>query len=85
MQHICKRKYFISSTLTGVVAVPPRWLVEPSDVSVERNRPISLNCQAQGVPTPTVVWKKATGFTFNSQLILIAFCKNYQRKIINTT
>ncbi|CAH0547661.1 unnamed protein product [Brassicogethes aeneus] len=38
----------------------PRWLVEPSDVSVERNRHVALHCQAQGVPTPTVVWKKAT-------------------------
>ncbi|KAJ8974837.1 hypothetical protein NQ317_006679 [Molorchus minor] len=43
-----------------VVPVPPRWLVEPVDVSVERNRHVALHCQAQGVPTPTVVWKKAT-------------------------
>lgn len=41
--------------------VPPRWIVEPTDVSVERNRHITLHCQAQGVPTPIVVWKKATG------------------------
>lgn len=44
-----------------VVTVPPRWLVEPVDVSVERNHHVSLHCQAQGVPTPTVIWKKATG------------------------
>ncbi|XP_076273021.1 Down syndrome cell adhesion molecule 2 isoform X3 [Rhynchophorus ferrugineus] len=43
------------------VKVPPRWLVEPVDVSVERNRHVALHCQAQGVPTPTVIWKKATG------------------------
>lgn len=43
------------------VAVPPRWIVEPTDVSVERNRHVALHCQAQGVPTPTIVWKKATG------------------------
>lgn len=41
--------------------VPPRWIVEPTDVSVERNRHITLHCQAQGVPTPTILWKKATG------------------------
>lgn len=41
--------------------VPPRWIVEPSDVSVERNRQIALHCQAQGVPTPVIVWKKTTG------------------------
>ncbi|XP_062543638.1 cell adhesion molecule Dscam2 isoform X3 [Armigeres subalbatus] len=43
------------------VIVPPRWIVEPIDVSVERNRHITLHCQAQGVPTPTIQWKKATG------------------------
>uniref|UniRef100_A0A8W7PSC8 Down syndrome cell adhesion molecule-like protein Dscam2 n=1 Tax=Anopheles coluzzii TaxID=1518534 RepID=A0A8W7PSC8_ANOCL len=41
--------------------VPPRWVVEPTDVSVERNRHIMLHCQAQGVPVPTILWKKATG------------------------
>ncbi|XP_021698636.1 Down syndrome cell adhesion molecule-like protein Dscam2 isoform X6 [Aedes aegypti] len=44
-----------------LVNVPPRWIVEPIDVSVERNRHIMLHCQAQGVPTPTIQWKKATG------------------------
>lgn len=42
--------------------VPPRWIIEPSNVAnVQRNRHLVLNCQAQGVPTPTVVWKKALG------------------------
>ncbi|XP_076618298.1 Down syndrome cell adhesion molecule 2 isoform X3 [Colletes latitarsis] len=43
------------------VKVPPRWIVEPADVSVERNKHVAMHCQAQGVPTPTIVWKKATG------------------------
>ncbi|XP_046410303.1 dscam family member AbsCAM isoform X7 [Neodiprion pinetum] len=43
------------------VKVPPRWIVEPTDISVERNKHVALHCQAQGVPTPTIVWKKATG------------------------
>lgn len=41
--------------------VPPRWKTEPADVSVERNRHVTLHCQADGVPIPTVMWKKATG------------------------
>lgn len=41
--------------------MPPRWIVEPSDVNVERNRQVTLHCQAQGVPTPVIVWKKTTG------------------------
>ncbi|XP_030081813.1 Down syndrome cell adhesion molecule-like protein Dscam2 isoform X1 [Drosophila hydei] len=44
-----------------LVNVPPRWIVEPADANVERNRHIMLHCQAQGVPTPSIVWKKATG------------------------
>ncbi|XP_017957799.1 Down syndrome cell adhesion molecule-like protein Dscam2 isoform X3 [Drosophila navojoa] len=44
-----------------LVNVPPRWIVEPTDANVERNRHIMLHCQAQGVPTPSIVWKKATG------------------------
>ncbi|XP_011496238.1 PREDICTED: Down syndrome cell adhesion molecule-like protein Dscam2 [Ceratosolen solmsi marchali] len=51
----------VSHTQRLVVHVPPRWIVEPSDTSVERNRHVALHCQAQGVPTPNIVWKKATG------------------------
>lgn len=49
--------------------VPPRWIVEPTDVNVERNRHITLHCQAQGVPMPVIVWKKAAGkFRFIASL-----------------
>lgn len=51
-----------SSKLTfNLETVPPKWKTEPVDRNVERNRHIMLDCQAEGVPTPTVVWKKATG------------------------
>ncbi|XP_050537388.1 cell adhesion molecule Dscam2 isoform X2 [Daktulosphaira vitifoliae] len=43
------------------VKVPPKWTIEPVDVDIERNRQLIINCQADGVPTPTVLWKKATG------------------------
>ncbi|KAL0280104.1 UNVERIFIED_CONTAM: hypothetical protein PYX00_001493 [Menopon gallinae] len=44
------------------VKVPPKWTVEPNNIAnVERNRNILLNCQADGVPTPTITWKKAIG------------------------
>ncbi|KAK9752837.1 Immunoglobulin I-set domain [Popillia japonica] len=51
----------VSHTQQLVVNVPPKWSVEPFDVSVERNRNVALHCQAHGVPAPTVTWKKATG------------------------
>ncbi|XP_024084690.1 Down syndrome cell adhesion molecule-like protein Dscam2 [Cimex lectularius] len=44
-----------------VVNVPPKWIIEPGDVSVERNKNVLMNCQAQGVPPPSITWKKATG------------------------
>lgn len=34
------------------------------DTSVERNRHVALHCQAQGVPTPVIIWKKGTGDLF---------------------
>ncbi|XP_046394996.1 Down syndrome cell adhesion molecule-like protein Dscam2 isoform X2 [Ischnura elegans] len=43
------------------VKVPPRWIVEPEDVNVARNKHVVIQCQADGVPKPTIVWKKATG------------------------
>lgn len=54
-----------------VKTVPPRWKVEPTDVSVERNRHVILNCQAEGVPTPTVIWKKATGWLIVLEILAI--------------
>lgn len=59
--------------MKNYVSVPPRWLVEPVDVSVERKRNVALHCQAQGVPTPTVTWKKATGLLINLEQVQ----KNY--------
>lgn len=41
--------------------VPPRWIVEPTDVNVERNKHAVIDCQADGVPTPILLWKKAVG------------------------
>lgn len=58
---IQKSPQTFSYNLRRIVSVPPRWLVEPVDVSVERNRHVALHCQAQGVPAPTITWKKATG------------------------
>ncbi|GAB0100349.1 Down syndrome cell adhesion molecule-like protein Dscam2 [Sergentomyia squamirostris] len=51
----------VKFTASLMVKVPPRWIVEPTDVSVDRNRHIIVDCVAQGVPTPIVTWKKATG------------------------
>lgn len=53
-------------------SVPPHWLMEPMDTSVERNRHVALHCQAQGVPTPVIVWKKAIGKFFSQVTLTLA-------------
>jgi len=44
--------------------VPPKWTVEPEDTNVVMGYPCMLHCQAEGYPTPTVVWKKSFGRYF---------------------
>ena len=41
--------------------VPPRWTVEPSDTNVVLGFDIILDCQAEGYPEPTIIWRKAVG------------------------
>jgi hypothetical protein len=49
--------------------VPPRWMVEPTDHSVVQGNPVSLHCQVDGFPKPTVTWKKAVGMYFFQNMI----------------
>ncbi|GFQ96052.1 down syndrome cell adhesion molecule-like protein Dscam2 [Trichonephila clavata] len=41
--------------------VPPRWVIEPSDVFVVKGRSITVDCQTEGFPQPRVRWTKAEG------------------------
>lgn len=41
--------------------VPPKWTVEPEDTNVVMGYPCMLHCQAEGYPTPTVIWRKSFG------------------------
>jgi hypothetical protein len=61
-----KKLYFFSFSghmlmLLDTFAVPPRWLMEPVDHSVVQGNPVSLHCQVDGFPKPTVTWKQAVG------------------------
>ena len=48
-------------TVPLTVNVPPKWLLEPKDASVQAGQDIVLDCQADGYPNPTITWKKAIG------------------------
>ncbi|KAI4504193.1 hypothetical protein M0802_000664 [Mischocyttarus mexicanus] len=45
------------------VLVPPRWTVEPIDQDAVVGYSVSIACQAEGFPIPTVTWKQSIGET----------------------
>ncbi|XP_064480133.1 cell adhesion molecule Dscam1-like [Ornithodoros turicata] len=44
-----------------VVYAPPRWRVEPVDLTAKTSEKVVLDCQADGTPEPRVRWKKSAG------------------------
>ncbi|XP_067138856.1 cell adhesion molecule Dscam1-like [Centruroides vittatus] len=46
-------------TAAMVVNVPPRWKIEPTDMSVVVGDLVIFDCQAEGYPPPLIRWKKA--------------------------
>ncbi|XP_044020964.1 Down syndrome cell adhesion molecule-like protein Dscam2 isoform X2 [Aphidius gifuensis] len=46
-----------------LVNVPPRWIVEPIDQNAIVGHAVSVACQAEGFPIPTVTWKQSVGET----------------------
>ncbi|KAG8174362.1 hypothetical protein JTE90_011414 [Oedothorax gibbosus] len=51
---------------TLTLRAPPIWDVQPSDTNVAAGDSLNLNCQAQGLPKPTIEWKyKSLGNEFN--------------------
>ncbi|XP_026677046.1 Down syndrome cell adhesion molecule-like protein Dscam2 [Diaphorina citri] len=49
------------ATAQLIVAVPPHWILTPRGANITRDSTYILNCQADGFPQPTVVWRKLLG------------------------
>ncbi|CAH1392866.1 unnamed protein product [Nezara viridula] len=56
-----------SFTVPFTVNVLPRWTIEPSDTNVVLGFDVMLDCQAEGYPEPTIVWKKAVAPAYFQQ------------------
>lgn len=44
-------------------AVPPRWILEPTDKAFAQGSNAKVECKADGFPKPQVTWKMAVGKT----------------------
>lgn len=46
-------------TVPVTVNVPPKWVLQPSDSSVQSGEDLSLHCQADGYPKPSHTWQRS--------------------------
>ncbi|XP_022237469.1 Down syndrome cell adhesion molecule-like protein Dscam2 [Limulus polyphemus] len=51
----------VNKTTELIVNVPPRWIISPKNASVVEGRDVYLHCSANGLPQPTIIWRKARG------------------------
>uniref|UniRef100_T1IV66 Down syndrome cell adhesion molecule n=1 Tax=Strigamia maritima TaxID=126957 RepID=T1IV66_STRMM len=41
------------------IHVPLRWIIEPQDARINSGQILSVDCQGEGFPDPTITWKKS--------------------------
>uniref|UniRef100_A0A1B0BQH6 Down syndrome cell adhesion molecule n=1 Tax=Glossina palpalis gambiensis TaxID=67801 RepID=A0A1B0BQH6_9MUSC len=58
---VTNRAGSVEYAATLSVSVPPRWIIKPSDQDAILGNPVSIRCQADGFPVPTVQWKQSIG------------------------
>ena len=52
---------YLQALVLKNISVPPRWELEPRDVTVSRHDMAVINCAARGNPRPTISWRKSAG------------------------
>lgn len=55
--------FFTNRYTRDMAAVPPRWILEPTDKAFAQGSDARVECKADGFPKPQVTWKKAAGDT----------------------
>lgn len=68
--NISSKRVFKVTELLKSLLVPPRWTLEPTDKAFAQGSDAKVECKADGFPKPVVTWKKATGISLISLLIL---------------
>ncbi|KAH7636186.1 mdscam3 [Dermatophagoides farinae] len=57
-----------SHSATMVIHVPPRWRIEPTDVTVVKGRNAIIDCDTDAYPEPVITWSRAEGLDINNEL-----------------
>uniref|UniRef100_A0A1A9WXF2 Down syndrome cell adhesion molecule n=1 Tax=Glossina brevipalpis TaxID=37001 RepID=A0A1A9WXF2_9MUSC len=58
---VTNRAGSVEYAATLSVSVPPRWIIKPIDQDAILGNAVSIRCQADGFPVPTVQWKQSIG------------------------
>ena len=51
----------VNYTSELLVRVAPRWISEPRDTALMLGNAVTINCDAEGYPEPSVTWLKGQG------------------------
>ena len=60
-----------------VFAAAPYWVKEPQNLLYSPGETVRLDCQAEGIPTPTIIWSingQQVSGAFECFLLLIGLC-----------
>lgn len=55
----------------------PFWVIEPSDIKIQRGQKISVECKAEGFPKPTIKWKSSNEEIFFGEVLEVNSRQNF--------